>query len=125
MPDPSSTITTYFEMWNETDPATRGRLVRQAWADGGRHVDPLADVAGHDEIDQMVAGVQGQFPGATLRRTSAIDIHHDQARYAWELSAQDGTIVVSAVDVARLSADGRIEHVAAFFGDLSPEEVAA
>ncbi len=121
MTDPNTTIDTYFRMWNETDPATRRELVGQVFTEDGRHVDPLADVAGYPAIDQMVAGVQDHYPGATLRRTSAIDLHHDQARYGWELRTPDGTVVVSAIDVARLADNGRIEHVAAFFGDLSAE----
>jgi hypothetical protein len=121
--DLTATIDTYFRMWNETDPATRRELVRQVWSDDGRHVDPLADVAGHGAIDEMVAGVQRQFPGATVRRTSAIDGHHDQARYRWELRGDDGAVVVSAVDIAHVADDGRLRHVAAFFGE--PEADAA
>ncbi|MEJ7583428.1 MAG: hypothetical protein WKF43_04915 [Acidimicrobiales bacterium] len=124
MTDPTATIDTYFRMWNETDPNVRAELVGEAWAEDGRHVDPLADVEGHRSIDEMVAGVQGQFPGATIRRTSAVDLHHDQARYAWELSTEDGDVVVSAIDVARLAGDGRLQHVAAFFGDLTAEVAA-
>jgi hypothetical protein len=111
-------VDTYFQMWNETDPARRAELVAQAWTDDGRHVDPLADVAGHEALSAYVAGVQERFPDHQLRRTSGVDVHHDQLRYAWELAGPDGTVVVSALDVAELGADGRIRQVAAFFGDL-------
>lgn len=124
MTDASTAIDTYFRMWNETDPVARVELVRRAWTGDGRHVDPLADVQGHSAIDEMVAGVQSQFPDATIRRTSAVDGHHDHVRYAWQLVTPDGTVVVSAIDVALLADDGRLHHVAAFFGDLK-EDLAA
>ena len=124
MSDATTTVDTYFEMWNETDPARRAELVERAFAGDGRHVDPLADVAGHRALAELVAGVQAQFPGHRIRRTSGVDAHHDQLRYAWELAAPDGTVVVAAIDVAELDAEGRLRRVAAFFGE-PPVEVAA
>lgn len=114
----TTTIDTYFELWNETDQTRRADLVAQVFADDGRHVDPLADVAGHGPLSEMVGGVQARFPGHVVRRTSAVDTHHDQLRYAWELAAPDGSIVVSALDVAQFDDAGKIRHVAAFFGPL-------
>ena len=111
-------IDTYFEMWNEPDPARRAELVAQAWTEDGRHVDPLADVAGHAALAEYVAGVQEHYPGHQLRRISGVDAHHDQLRYGWELVGADGTVVVTALDVAELADDGRIRQVAAFFGDV-------
>ncbi len=119
MTDTMTTVDTYFEMWNEADPARRAELVAQVWTDEGRHVDPLADVEGHDAIDRMIAGVQAQFPGHRVRRTSSVDRHHDQLRYRWELAAEDGTPVVSAVDGGEIDDRGRLRRVSAFFGELS------
>ena len=122
--DTTTLIDTYFEMWNEADPARRAELVGRAWTEDGRHVDPLADVAGHAALGEYAAGVQAKFPGHRIRRTSGVDAHHDQLRYAWELAAPDGTVVVAALDVAELAADGRLRRVSAFFGDL-PEDASA
>lgn len=121
MTETSDTVETYFEMWNETDPTKRAELVERVWARDGRHVDPLLDAKGHAAIDAMVAGVQGQFPDHQIRRVSGIDAHHDQLRYAWQLVAHDGTVVVSAIDVGQLDDDGRLRHVVAFFGE-PPQE---
>lgn len=111
-------IDTYFAGWNEADAERRAELVARAWAPDGRHVDPLADVTGHEALAALVAGVQAQFPGHRLERTSGIDAHHDQLRYAWQLTAPDGTVVVAATDIAELDGDGRLRRVAAFFGDV-------
>ena len=120
----TTVVDAYFEMWNETDPAKRAELVGRAWAQDGRHVDPLADVAGHAALGEYAAGVQAKFPGHRIRRTSDVDAHHDQLRYAWELAAPDGTVVVSAVDVGELAADGRLRRISAFFGGLPAEDAA-
>lgn len=114
----SELVDTYFAGWNETDANRRAELVARAWASEGRHVDPLADVTGYDALDALVAGVQAQFPGHRLERTSGIDAHHDQLRYAWQLVAPDGTVVVAATEIAELDGDGRLRRVAAFFGDV-------
>jgi hypothetical protein len=114
----ASTIDTYLAMWNETDPARRADLIRQAWADDGRYVDPLLEAMGHTALGDMVAGVHEQFPGHRFRRTSGIDTHHDQVRFAWELAAPDGAVAVAGVDVGALAPDGRLSAIAGFFGEL-------
>ena len=124
MNDVTTTVDTYFEMWNETDPATRAGLIERAWADGGRYVDPLLEAEGHAAISDMVAGVHAQFPGHRFRRTSGIEAHHDQVRFAWELTAPDGTVTVAGLDVGELAGDGRLRRITGFFGEV-PAEVAA
>jgi len=80
-------IDTYFDLWNEPDASRREELVRSVFTDDGRHVDPLADVQGHDELAAMIAGVQERFPGHALTRTSGVAAHHDVLRYTWRLAA--------------------------------------
>jgi hypothetical protein len=111
-------VDAYFDLWNETDPAARAERTAQVWTEDGRHVDPLADVAGHDGLAAMMAGVHDRFPGHTFVRTSAVDEHHGCLRYGWQLVQPDGGIVVAATDIAELDGDGRVRSVIAFFGDL-------
>lgn len=110
----------YLAMWRESDGARRRRFVEAAFAPDGRHVDPLADARGHEEIDQLVAGVHAQYPGFVMTRTSGIDQHGDQLRFTWSLDAADGTRVVDGLDVAELAPDGRLARVAGFWGELPP-----
>jgi hypothetical protein len=111
-------IDTYFDMWRATDPTQRAELVARVFAADGRHVDPLADVVGHDALNQMLAHVHTAYPGFTIDRTSGIDQHGAQLRYAWQLNAADGTPVVAGLDVVELADDGRLARVASFWGDL-------
>ena len=64
--------------------------------------------------------MHAHFPGHTFRRTTAVDSHHDVARYGWELVGPDGAVAMAGLDVAEFGADGRITRVVGFFGDLQP-----
>ena len=112
------TYLTYLAMWNETDPTRRAGHIAQAWAGDGRYVDPLIAAEGHSALSAMVDGVQAKFPGHRFRRVSGIDTHHDQLRFAWDLVAPGGAVVVSGIDVGALAADGRLTRITGFFGEL-------
>src|SRR2546422_10225120 len=99
MSDVTTTVETYLAMWNETDPARRARLIEEAWTGDARYVDPVLEAEGHEALSEMVAGVHDRFPGQKFRRTSAIDTHHDQVRFTWELAAPEGAVTVAGVDV--------------------------
>lgn len=103
----------YIATWNETDPAARRALIDEVWSADGRYTDPLADVAGRDQIDAVIAAAQAQFAGMTFRLAGPVDAHHDQARFTWELGP-DGAAVVVGFDVARRDADGRLALVLGF-----------
>ena len=48
MPDFTKLAEQYIATWNETDPSARRALIGQVWSEGGRYIDPLADVTGPD-----------------------------------------------------------------------------
>ena len=104
----------YIAMWNETDPAARRALISEIWSEDGQYIDPLAEVSGHDGIDAVVAGAQAQFPGMTFRLASAVDAHHDQARFTWELGPEGAEAPVVGFDVAQRDGDGRLALVLGF-----------
>ena len=110
----------YFAMWRETDPSVRAAIIERAFTTDGRHVDPLVDANGYDELNDMVTGVHAQYPGFTLVRTSGIDQHGDQLRFAWKIDQADGTPLVAGIDIGELAPDGRLRHIAGFWGDLPP-----
>jgi hypothetical protein len=118
MNDVTTTVDTYLAMWNDTDSTSRAQLIEQAWAADGAYVDPLLEAAGYDALSAMVDAVHQQFPGFRFRRQSGVDIHHDHARFAWDLAGDDGTVAVAGIDVAELAADGRLQRITGFFGDL-------
>ena len=104
------------------------RARRPVFTADGRHVDPLADANGHDELAAMMANVHAHYPGFAIERTSGIDQHGDQLRFAWQLDAADGTTLVAGIDVAEVAADGRLARVAGLLGrsarSLSPDRPA-
>ena len=118
MTDVTTTVDTYFDMWNETDPDKRAELIEQAWGSDGRYADPLLEADGHEALSAMVETVHQHYPGHRFARTSGIDTHHDVVRFAWQLAAPDGAVTVAGLDVGELTADGRLRRITGFFGDL-------
>jgi hypothetical protein len=125
MTDTTTIVDTYIAMWNETDPDRRRALIEQAWADGASYVDPLLEADGYDGLSAMVDGVHELYPGHQFRRTSGVDVHHDQIRFGWELVAPDGALTVAGIDMAALATDGRLLRIAGFFGELPAVDAAA
>ena len=108
----------YFAMWREADASARTALVERAFTADGRHVDPLADAHGYTELNDMVTNVHAHYPGFSIERTSGIDQHGDQLRFAWKVDLADGTPLVAGIDIGELAPDGRLSRVAGFWGDL-------
>ena len=120
MTDIETTVDTYLDMWNETDPAKRGAVISRAWTTDGSYVDPMLEAEGHAALSEMVTQVQAQFPDHKFRRTSAIDAHHDKVRFGWELAGPDGAVAVAGIDVGTV-AEGKLRSIAGFFGDVEKE----
>jgi hypothetical protein len=112
----------YIAIWNETEVDARQAAIGRVWAADARYVDPLADVTGHDGIAAVVAGAQGQFPGWQVRLLGAVDAHHEQFRFSWELGPADGEAPIVGSDVAVVGADGRLTLVLGFL-DKVPAQV--
>ncbi|WP_020659835.1 nuclear transport factor 2 family protein [Amycolatopsis benzoatilytica] len=108
----------YLEIWNETDPQQRRKLVAEVFAPGATYTDPLGTAVGQDEIDGFIGGAQAQFAGLVFSLPADPDAHHDLARFQWHLSAPgaDEPIAIG-FDVVEL-ADGRIAKVHGFLDKL-------
>ena len=119
MSDIETIVDTYLAMWNEDDDARRAKLIEKAWSDDGRYVDPMLEAEGREALSAMVANVHANYPGHRFRRLSGIDAHHDTVRFAWDLSAPDGTTTVAGIDVGTLASDGRLRTITGFFGELA------
>ena len=118
--DLTATVDAYLGAWTEPDAARRRGLVERAWADDGELIDPPLAAAGHEAISDMAATMQSQFPGHTFHRVSAVDEHHGHFRFAWTLVAPDGSVTLVGTDVGEVSADGTLQRITGFFGDLAP-----
>jgi hypothetical protein len=118
--DAGQIVQRYLETWNEADPEARRAAIAGLWASDGRYVDPLAEVAGHDQISDLIAAVQTQVPRHAFRLLDGVDAHHDVLRFGWELVPQSGGDPVAVgFDVAVVGEDGRIASVLGFL-DKAP-----
>jgi hypothetical protein len=125
MTDITETVDTYLAMWNEEDAAKRAELIETAWAPDGRYVDPVQEADGHAALSAMVDAIGAHYPGQQFRRTTEVDTHHDEVRFGWELGVPGGDVTVAGIDVGILAADGRLQRITGFFGELAPAESAA
>lgn len=104
----------YLACWNETDPADRRALIEQLWAADATYTDPMVDVRGRDEIDATIAAVQQQFPGLEFTAGTAVDAHHNLARFTWGLGPSGSAPIVEGFDVVVLDDSGQISAVHGF-----------
>ena len=112
-------IAHYSAAWSETDSGARLAMLRQTVVEGAPYCDPGAQVRGLPALSEVIAGVQGQFPGALLERTSLVDLHHDCMRFTWRFLDPTGQTLLEGRDVCTLADDGRIASFTVFFGDLA------
>jgi hypothetical protein len=113
-------IDRYCQAWSDPDPARRRALLTSVWSEGATYTDPRMHATTPDQLLAYIDKVLAQRPGARLVRTSAVDMHHRVARFAWHLEQADGTSLPESLDVVSLSADGtRLDHVVGFFGPLA------
>jgi hypothetical protein len=122
MSDATTIVDAYLAAYGEPEPARQRSLIERSWSPAGTLSDPPMEATGHDQIGDMFAAVQSQFPGHTFRRTTVVDIHHQSGRYGWDLVAADGSVTLSGTDFARFGDDGHLVHVTGFFGPLTSIE---
>lgn len=114
----AAAVDAYLSAYGEPDRARRDALIRRAWAEDGRLIDPPLVGEGHRGISLMAEAVQAQFAGHGFRRVSGIDVHHGHLRFAWELVGPDGQVALAGMDAGELAGDGRLRRVTGFFGEL-------
>jgi hypothetical protein len=113
-------IDRYCEAWSDPDPARRRALLASVWSEGATYTDPRMHATTQDQLLAHIDKVLAQRPGARVLRTSAVDMHHRVARFAWQVVQADGTSLPEGLDVVWLSADGtRLDRVVGFFGPLA------
>jgi hypothetical protein len=119
MSDITTTVDRYIALWNETSHEARMTAIAEVFTAEAIYTDPLADVAGYDGIDAVVAGAQAQFPGYAFKLLDAVDSNHNIARFTWELvPAAGGESLVIGADVAVFGEDGKIRSVYGFLNKV-------
>jgi hypothetical protein len=109
----------YIAIWNESDNERRRDLIARTWTEDSTYLDPLMRGEGRGGIDEMIRGVQAQFPGLLFRRTSEVDAHNDRVRFTWELGPEGGAALAGGVDFG-VVVDDRLQAVTGFL-DFAPK----
>ncbi|HEX4431983.1 MAG TPA: nuclear transport factor 2 family protein [Frankiaceae bacterium] len=104
----------YIAMWNASDPDERRKLVAELCAEDVRYTDPLVDVSGLEGLEATIGAVQEQFPGFAFTLFGAVDAHHDQARFGWELGPSAIPAPVAGFDVVTTDDEGKVTRVLGF-----------
>ncbi|MEW9532065.1 nuclear transport factor 2 family protein [Microbispora sp. NPDC049125] len=118
MSDMTKLAERYLNCWNITDAAERRAEMEEVLTESASYIDPLAGVHGRDQIDAVMAAVQGQFPGLVFTLAGEVDAHHNVARFNWHLGPEGGDAIVIGFDVAVLDEDGRIATVYGFLDQV-------
>jgi len=119
--DVTELVDRYCQVWNEADPTVRRELLASLWAKDATYTDPSVHAANAEELLAHIAAVRARRPGASVLRTSRVDLHHGVARFAWHLVQANGSALPEGLDIAFISPDGgRIERIIGFFGPLVP-----
>lgn len=113
-------IDRYCAVWSAEDAEQRRALLLPLWSDGATYTDPTVHAVGSEELLAHIGTVQARQPGTRIVRTSAVDVHHDVARFAWRLILPDGSSLPEGLDIAFLDANQlRITRIIGFFGQLA------
>jgi len=107
----------YIQLWNETDPTRRGRLLEEHWAREATYTDPMARVAGHSDINTLIGNVQARFPEFRFRLTRPANGYGEHLRFSWGLGPEGVDAVIEGSDVVSLTGH-RIERVVGFLDKL-------
>ena len=113
MTDAAKIAAAYIAAWNETDPSLRRALINDGWAEDATYVDPLMSGRGRDQIDGLIAAVQGRFAGCRFRLIGQADGHGDHVRFAWALGPEGDEEMIKGSDYAVVES-GRLRSVTGF-----------
>lgn len=108
----------YCEAWNEADPIVRAALLAEVMAVDSTYVDPRCELKGRDELHAHIGRMQESRPRMTVVRTSAVDVHHAVARFAWCLRDVDGQPQLEGVDFVEFHGH-TLKSIVGFFGPVA------
>jgi hypothetical protein len=113
MRDAATIASLYIELWNETDPKRRARVLAAEWEADATYVDPMMRGSGTEEIDSLVGGVHAQFPGYRFKLIAQPNGFGEFVRFSWSLGPAEGEAPIEGSDVVVVK-DDRISHVIGF-----------
>lgn len=118
-PTTEQTIHRYMGIWNERNAERRRAVIDELFAERCDYVDPKVAARGPAELDAFIGAVQTHYPGVVFSVASAIDAHHEQARFTWHAAAPGVPEPVAIGFDVVVFENGRIRSVYGFL-DKSP-----
>jgi hypothetical protein len=120
MTGPATLVDAYCRAWSDPDPAQRKKLLNTALAPDATYTDPRADCRNPGELLAHIAKILADRPGARIELTSRVDMHHNVARFHWQVVMPDGTKLPEGIDFVEFTPDrSRIRSIVGFFGPLA------
>ena len=112
-------ITLYCNAWGKSDHELRRSMLDSVMESSARYTDPKVDFISVAELSNYIDQVHSKWPGARIVRTSGVDVHHNVARFAWQLVLADGAVAVEGLDFVEFSTR-KISRITGFFGSMQP-----
>ncbi|MFD2611449.1 nuclear transport factor 2 family protein [Paenibacillus gansuensis] len=112
----------HMNIWSETDPSKRKRMIDEVYAKDCVVFDPFfpEPFTGHEGLVRLIEDVQGKFPGKIFTAVpGSMNEHHNQVRMAWNLGPSMQPSAVTGQDFLLLE-NGYIKSCTVYL-DL-PEE---
>ena len=119
---PEETIDIYASAWSEIDPGQRMAILEKVLTSDCTYTDPRVHAANPSELSDHIGRILPTRPGAHVLRTSAVDMHHGKARFAWHMVNADGTALPAGLDIVEFDEEGRLRMILGFFGPLADME---
>lgn len=110
--EPPAALVDYVALWNEPEAAAREALL-EAFAAGGRYVDPTVDTLGREAFAAHLTAFRAARPDTTFEVSGSFRRVGDGYHFAWTM--ETGGATLPGTDVVELDADGRVALVAGFF----------
>lgn len=108
--------------WNERDSTKMRALVEDSVTTDVTFTDPQYAIIGREAFIEMMESFHERVGEVLLNRTSVIDMHHDRARYSWEIIWPDGACFEGFDSVAINIEQMKICRIDGFFGQLNKLE---
>lgn len=95
----------HLDTWNSPAGPRRAQAIATVYSTDVFIGEPGGALRGHRGMEQAIAGLQAQLPGAALTRTGPIQVSHDLVTYIWSLGRPSGPILASGRDVLLIRGD--------------------
>ena len=105
-----SIVARHLDTWNIPAGPQRAQSIASVYSSDVFIGEPQGALRGHDGMEQAIAGLQTQIPGATITRSGPIQVAQDLVTYGWTLAVADGPALATGRDVL-IVRDGEVTSV--------------